>query len=217
MDTYPPPPWQLTGTSVQVIRLVDISRVQGLVPPELRILPVLPGKTLAVLYCARYSAPSTLAYHELLVAPAVVNIGRRVGFWISHIYVDNPASVRGGRHIWGLAKLLATFQWNDGDREVRVEHESSLLCRIAWNNGSTLARVPVVLPVISGRSKAFLHFSGTGSCRVGFRRAQIDVGGTLPDPGFSRARHAVLGDDLRLRIPAPIQLERSRSNDISSK
>jgi hypothetical protein len=203
MDTYPPVPWHLTGTSIQIIKLVDVSRVRALVPQQLRIVPLLPGKTLAVLYCARYSAQSTLAYHELLVAPAIVRDGGRVGFWISHIYVDSPASASGGQHIWGLPKQLATFHWNEADREVRVDRESSLLCRIAWSSGPTFARVPALLPVISGRSKARLFFSATGSCRIGFRRAQLDVGEALPDLGFARSRHAVLGSGLRLRVPAP--------------
>ena len=205
MDTYPPPPWHLTGTSVQVIKLVDVSRARRLVPQELRIFPVLPGKTLAVLYCARYSAQSTLAYHELLMAPAVVGTGGRMGFWISHIYVDDAASARGGRHIWGLPKQLATFHWNEADGEVRVDAESSLLCRMAWSSGRTFARIPAILPVIGGGSKGFLYFSGTGSCRAGLRRAQIEVGDALPDLGFARARHAVLGNDLRLRVRAPVR------------
>src|SRR5690348_3769306 len=101
---YPPAPWRLSGVSIQALQLVDSSVARELVPAGLRIVTVWPGKTLGVLYCASYEPPSVLRYHELLLAPALVATGGRIGFWISHIYVDDPASQAGGREIWGLPK-----------------------------------------------------------------------------------------------------------------
>jgi acetoacetate decarboxylase len=84
---------------MQALQLVDIPRARPFVPAALPIVPVFPGKSLGVMYLAAYGPGSALTYNELIVAPALARHGRRVGFWISHIYVDEPRSVAGGREI----------------------------------------------------------------------------------------------------------------------
>ncbi len=68
---YPPPPWTLKGGALQTLHLVDIQKVRPFVPPELHVVPILPGKTLGVVYLANYGAGSVLTYNELIVAPAL--------------------------------------------------------------------------------------------------------------------------------------------------
>ncbi len=46
-----------------------------------------------MLYLARYSHSPVGAYHEVIMSPAVVRIGLRLGFWISRITVDDDQSV----------------------------------------------------------------------------------------------------------------------------
>src|SRR6185437_1146643 len=120
-EPYPPAPWRLRGHSIQALRLIDSSIARDHVPAGLRVVTVWPGKTLAVLYCASYEPPSVLRYHELVVAPALVAAGGRIGFWISRIYVDDAISQAGGRGIWGLPKELASFTWQPDNREVAVQ------------------------------------------------------------------------------------------------
>ena len=43
---YPAPPWRLRGRALAVPRLVDMHHARPLMPRELAIVPVLPGKTL---------------------------------------------------------------------------------------------------------------------------------------------------------------------------
>jgi acetoacetate decarboxylase len=45
-----------------------------------------------------------LEYNELIIIAAVLGYKGKFGAWISHIYVDNPDSVAGGREIWGYLK-----------------------------------------------------------------------------------------------------------------
>lgn len=58
-----------------------------------------------------YEEPSTLTYHELLVARALASgeHGRRVS--ITDIWVDSPASVAGGRELWAIPKDLCDFTY----------------------------------------------------------------------------------------------------------
>lgn len=226
---YPPAPWHLKGVSVQAFRIVPVARVRASIPRELHIVPILPGKTLAVLYCARYSMPSTLAYSELIIAPALVRMNRRIGFWISRIFVDNQSSRLGGREIWHLPKGLADFAWNTPHREVSVSTGSQSLCRIAWQRGAmpALPRVRGALPVIArlpagaqdspkasgadpesmgGHPETWWRFMAAASCRPALRRAKIEVGPALTDLAFAGARHVVMGKGLRLHVPAPAAL-----------
>jgi acetoacetate decarboxylase len=198
---YPPAPWQLRGASVQAFRLVDVERARGLVPPDLRVVPVLPGRTIAVVYCARYGPGSSLLYSELAVAPALVESGGKLGFWISHIYVDNPSSVAGGREIWQLPKQLAHFAWNHAAREVAVTQDWQTLCRIAWKPRLPLFRLPLLAPILTqGNSTFWLR----GSCEFARCRAEISADPESPVAGlsFTSSRHVLAAPELTLTIPA---------------
>ena len=93
------------------------------------------GRTAGGVLLARYGDGATLGYDELIVFAGAVRAGGRRGMWVSHIYVDLPASVAGGRRIWGLPKELAEFGW--GPRAVSVH--GLLEARIS--------RAPVKAPV----------------------------------------------------------------------
>ena len=123
---YPAAPWQLYGTALQSLHAIDLTTARQFVPSDFEIVPVLPGKTLGSVYLSVYEPSSTLQYHELIVAPAIVRYRGKIGAWISHIYVDNPQSVAGGRNIWGLPKELADFTWND--RDIAVSQGDKSLC-----------------------------------------------------------------------------------------
>jgi acetoacetate decarboxylase len=125
---YPAAPWQLYGTALQSLHAIDLATARQFVPVDFEIVPVLPGKTVGSLYLSVYEPSSTLEYHELIVAPALVRYRGKIGAWISHIYVDNPVSVAGGRNIWGLPKELADFTWHD--RDLTVSQGNTLLCRV---------------------------------------------------------------------------------------
>lgn len=132
--SYPAAPWNLQGYALQTLHLVDFTLARSFVPPAAQIVSVFPGKTLGGVYLAQYGAGSVLQYSELIVVPALLRYGTQVGPWISHIYVDNPASVAGGREIWGLPKELAEFSWVMGERsQVTVYQQGTQLCNLSYN------------------------------------------------------------------------------------
>ena len=130
---YPQPPWTLQGYALQTLQPLDIQRVRPLVPPELEIVSVWPGKTLGGVYLSCYASGSVLEYSELIVIAAIAGYQGKFGGWVSHIYVDNPDSVAGGREIWGLPKELAEFTWEKGNRDrVTVRQGNRLLCSFSY-------------------------------------------------------------------------------------
>jgi acetoacetate decarboxylase len=66
----------------------------------------------------RYTA-GTLTYNELAVGP-LVRRGARTGALAHHIWVDNPASLWGGRQLWGIPKQLAEFIWRKNTLSVNA-------------------------------------------------------------------------------------------------
>ncbi len=157
--SYPSAPWHLDGTALASFQPIDLATAKQFIPINFDIVSVLPGKTLGCLYLSAYEPSSTLQYHELIVAPALVSYRGKIGAWISHIYVDNPQSVEGGRNIWGLPKQMADFTWND--RQVTVSKDRNCLCRVdlRWNYrchcGATSNLVEMFLAVWSGISYHF--------------------------------------------------------------
>ncbi len=72
--------------------------------PILNIVPVLPGKTLGVLYCACYGPASVLKYHELIIAPALVRRGTSHRILdISHL-TSTTQQLRGWQRDLGTAE-----------------------------------------------------------------------------------------------------------------
>lgn len=113
--SYPPQPWDLAG-----IGRVTIWRVPTTALPQLPggVRPwSVGGTSLAVTafvtYVDRPGRPSVMEYDELLAAVAVRH-GRRKALSITDIWVDSPASMAGGRALWGIPKDLADLAGADG-------------------------------------------------------------------------------------------------------
>jgi acetoacetate decarboxylase len=179
--TYPSAPWTLQGFAVQTLHLVDWAQARSFVPPDLDIISVLPGKTLGILYLASYGRGSVLAYNELIVVPALTRYRNHLGVWISHIYVDHPDSMAGGREIWGLPKELAQFTWYlDAQSHVLVRQAERVLCSLNYGRQRRLWRQPLFLPVLSILGADLLAFKGTVSAQLGLGKGQVDVPSESP-------------------------------------
>lgn len=97
---------------LMMIHLIDIGRVRHYIPEELDIVSIGCGKTIGLVFMTSMGPESTLPYHELIIAPALIRAGCTCGFYVTHIYVDNPKSQIGGIRNFGLPKQLAEFSWD---------------------------------------------------------------------------------------------------------
>jgi hypothetical protein len=123
----------------------------------------------------------TLTYHELVVF--------RPGFVVSHIYVDSPESMRGGRAIWRLPKELAEFTWSRTAVEVRQDGRLLLRARIRRREG----RIPLLIPGPA---------IGDGKLSVGWLRMRAAPAlATVEGFGLAGTRLALAGDGMRLFMP----------------
>lgn len=207
---YPRPPWRLRGAALFALRLVDLELARPFVPPGLRLLPVLPGKILGLLYFAAYGPGSDLEYSELIVAPCLVRRSLNSGFWVSHIYVDHPGSQAGGREIWGLPKELARFHWQVGEQALRVEARrgevglASLGGPLPWWGPA----LPLALPAISRLDGRALGFWGLALARLGFSSGRIEIPGESPLAalGLAGPCRVFYLDDLRFTARPPHRL-----------
>lgn len=170
--THPQPPWKLKGYGFLVLHWVDIDRVRPLIPQHLQIFSFFPGKTLGGVYVGLYEEGSTLRYSELIAVPALIYHQGKIGAWISHIYVDNPDSMAGGRTLWGLPKEMAQFEW-ETPSSVTIKQGDRLLCNLRshWN----LAGIehPIQVPAFSLLNSQLVQFSGQGNLK--WHWAGVDV------------------------------------------
>jgi hypothetical protein len=200
---YPQTPWQLQGYAFQAVQLVDTHRVRPLIPPELDILSVWPGKTLGGIYLSAYQSGSVLEYNELIVVAALVSYRGKFGSWISHIYVDSPDSVAGGREIWGLPKELAEFTW-DGDR-VTVRQGNQQLCSLSYNRQSFGWRQGLAASTFSTLGANLLSFKSEFESQFGLVSAELAVPAESPfaSLGLGQPWLTIHCDHLRLSVAAP--------------
>jgi len=204
--TYPPAPWTLKGYAVQTVQLVDIENCRPLIPPELEVVSVWPGKTIGGVYIAAYKAGSTLEYNELIVVAGMVNYSGQIGPWISHIYVDHPDSVAGGREIWGLPKELAEFTWERGENSsVMVRQGDRQLCSLNYTQPSFALPLNLAAPSFSSLAGDFLLFKGEFESRLGLVSGKLQVPLESPFASLNLGQPwlTVYADDLCLVANAP--------------
>lgn len=173
---YPPAPWHLQGFSLQTLHLLDVERVRPQVPAELKIVSILPGKTLGGVYVASYGKGSTLEYNELIVVNALVYQAGQIGAWVSHIYVDHPDSIAGGREIWGLPKQMAQFDWELEDvPSVKVKQDDRLLCvlRTRWQIPGW--QQPIAIPAFGLLHSHLLKIKGEGKLKLNLAGVDLTI------------------------------------------
>jgi hypothetical protein len=202
---FPPAPWRLEGAAIVAMKTVDIAIARSYVPRELTIMPVLPRKTLALMVVAGYGPGSALEYHELAVAPALTFSRGKIGFWISHIYVDDAASMAAGQQLWGLPKELAAFESSVDEKHLEVTRNGESLCLIRWNACPKLTKAPVFLPAMSSMRSRFSFFKASGKSRIGTCRAVITTAATSPfkSLGFDQCDRVFWSEQLKLNVTAP--------------
>ncbi|WP_279499316.1 acetoacetate decarboxylase family protein [Actinomadura rubrisoli] len=174
-------------------------------PPPL--VPLISTRHLALMLI-RYRE-GTLRYDEFMVA-SVVRRAHRVGLWTHHIWVDDPASLWGGRRIWGIPKRIAAFSWF-GDRSkehVRIRAETG---PIAALNLSRPTGLRPALPAIAG---GFGELDGdltyfVGHLRGPVHRAAMSVtewADVLPRLSRSTARPGIAVLPFRMTVCPPKRL-----------
>ncbi|HEV2148284.1 MAG TPA: acetoacetate decarboxylase family protein [Longimicrobiaceae bacterium] len=192
MADLPPMPWRLRVEGLVLITLhwVDVERVRALVPPELRIMRFLPGKTLGGLFLARYGPGSELEYDELIVSGATVWHAGRPAAWATHLFVDEARSVEGGRTLLGAPKHLAPFARDEGaGHRVRVGEGDRPVCRVLHRGRLRLWRQRVRLAALhrdvrdpSGRTVVAHGNELRG--RWGVTRAEVEIPERSPLQGL---------------------------------
>ena len=195
---YPPAPWRLRGEAVVVPVPVRVAAARRPVPADLPLVSVA-GRTAGGLLLASYGDGATLGYRELIVFAGTVRAGGHVGMWISHIYVDLPASVAGGRRIWGLPKELAEFAWLPG--RVGVAGLLDATVRLPRRT----APLPLLAPVFGRREGRLVFTASRGTLRGAPVRVRVEVppGSPFAGLGLQGRRLGLAGHGLDLPFGEP--------------
>jgi hypothetical protein len=173
--SYPEPPWELQGEMIVVPARVPQRRLGGVLLADYR--------------------SGILRYRELIV----FSHATARGMVVSHIYVDSPESMRGGRAIWGLPKELAEFDYDGRTFTARQDGATLLHARIRRRPGF----LPLVLPTpITSHAGDTI---GTARIKAAFALVTLTVPDSSPFAGLelNGTRLALAGDDLRLTMPVP--------------
>ncbi|NJK53965.1 MAG: acetoacetate decarboxylase family protein [Leptolyngbyaceae cyanobacterium SU_3_3] len=204
---YPQAPWALKGYAFLTLHLIDLAKASSFIPAELAIVPSIYGKTLGGIYLSQYTHGSDLIYSELIVVAGLIRRNGVVGSWISHIYVDNPDAMAGGRDLWGLPKQMAEFHWESGEMgQVTVRQEGQILCSLRSSGRLSLVRQRFSFPSFSLHDRTFLQFSSTAQANLAILRAKLDVPDTSPFGALIRSTPLLVmgADSLDLRVDTPI-------------
>ncbi|GAA1728464.1 acetoacetate decarboxylase family protein [Aeromicrobium alkaliterrae] len=174
-ETYPAEPWDLHGHAHVGVWLVPA----GAAPPphhagtrQLRLF----GRVVVAAAFFRYDEPSPLTYDEIM-ATQLVRDGWRPRVSITHIWVDSPASMAGGRALWAIPKDLAAFE--------RVTDRAYTAAGIGTLTLARLKALPFRLPlgfrIAQDRGGSLLTSPVAGSARVGVAKGfwTFDANGPL--------------------------------------
>lgn len=205
--TYPQAPWTLQGYAIGTLNLIDSEPLRSLIPPELDIISIFPGKTLGGVYLASYQQGSVLEYNELIIAAGLVSYSGKIGSWVTHIYVDNSDSVAGGREVWGLPKELAEFTWKQDESQfsVIVRQGNRQLCNLSYTRSSLGWRLPFTVSFFSALDSNFLEFKGQLESQIKLVSSKLAVPPESPFANLNLSQPWLTGycEDMRIQISAP--------------
>mgnify|MGYP003316945670 CR=1 FL=1 len=115
-DTYPPAPWSFRNARVMYQpTLVRVSAARAVTPRDGLTLLSLFGYTLGGVFVVDWTESPVGPYREVAVLSGLVARGLSIGAWASHIVVTTPASVGGGRAVFGLPTVLGSVEFNAGE------------------------------------------------------------------------------------------------------
>ena len=128
VQPYPDPPWDMHGFAVFCPFVV---RAETVAVPEGMTVVTRAGRAMGLFAYVRYEPPSPLSYREMIWMPAMVRHraadGRSLrGYWVSRMWVDSEASLRGGREIWAIPKTLARFDERDGGVRMHADYGTEI-------------------------------------------------------------------------------------------
>lgn len=208
-DDFPPAPWHLRGDAIMAWRLVPESAVRQLVPADVRIVCPWPGRTVAILYWARYSESPVGDYCEFILAPALTRSKGKAAFWISHIVVDNHVSLLAGRSIWSLPKTSGAFRW-DRAAGIDVQLDSlDLTARLSTKASRSHLRLPFAGPATSRYASLSKRFFAQGSAALSIATGSVELDVKdleLAQLGFNRPQTLCVLSNMKLTIGQPRQL-----------
>ncbi|KQY59133.1 hypothetical protein ASD11_05945 [Aeromicrobium sp. Root495] len=170
--SYPEEPWDLHGQALATSFLVPAERV-GTPPPGTRIVKI-GRRALVTTAFFRYEEPSPLQYDEIM-ATVLVRQGLRPRVWITHIWVDSPASRDGGRELWAIPKDLAEFGLVPPTSYVADGIGSATLRSVRALPG----RIPLGFRIAQERDGAALVTPVRGRVRLASARARWSFTGPL--------------------------------------
>jgi acetoacetate decarboxylase len=161
-----------------LLRLLRLREAQRNLPAHVRLVPVLPGRTLGVVFCGRYEAGSTLRYDELICSPGLARCRGRLGWWISDIFVNETQALAGGRTHWGLPKQYARFDWRPDCLAISVLAQPSGKVVLELSCPAEVVRrgalpIPLLAPALCDGARAGLRFWVRGHALVLPRRGAL--------------------------------------------
>lgn len=202
---YPPAPWHARGAAWWGLFQADVALPP--LPSGLQPLLLERSRAWVVVALIRY-LEGTLRYDELIVG-TFARRGGYVGLYVRQIWVDDLASLWGGRRIWGLDKQLATFRWHGSCVQVADAHGPIATLSVDART-ALLPRLPLVMPALGNRDGRWLWTLARTSARLG--RAQMRLHDWSERFGYqlpARPLLAIGGKPMRSLVPPPTALGRA--------
>ena len=129
----------------------------------------------------------TLQYDELIVGSMVLHRGR-FGLFVHHIWVDDLASLWGGRKIWGLNKQMAVFAREKNI--VKVSDADGLILALEVNQeNAILPALPMPMPSFGQLDGKSLFTTGKIKARLG--KAGMRIKDSTDRFGFQLAERPI--------------------------
>ena len=115
-NAFPPAPWSFSNARVMYQpTLVRISAARAVTPRDGLTLLSFFGYTLGGVFVVDWTDSPVGPYREVAVLSGLVARGLSIGAWASHIVVTTPASVGGGRAVFGLPTVLGSVDFKAGE------------------------------------------------------------------------------------------------------
>jgi hypothetical protein len=194
---YPPTPWRFRGKY-----WAGVFKTSSTIELPAGLKPVLNRRWLVVMLI-RY-LEGTLHYDELAFG-VLAHWKAYVGLYVPYIWVNDLASLRGGREIWGVPKVMADFAWEEKEEnKVCISDQEGPILTMEMENGGWL---PPVWSMMPGMGHVENHWTyGVSRMYARLRRTNLRIeqwSGRFPWQVSECPMFRIAASEFRATFPAP--------------
>lgn len=168
-----------------VFYLVPESKVRRLIPPQLKVIEVLPGYTVGGIYAAKYPSSERSSVSEFGVLPAYVKFGEKNGYFMHHFNVDvEKGSGQVGPGDDSAGETDCNWEITENKIDLTVYSGGSLMIQVRLRPILKSLPFSASIPLLCAKGENVVFMKNQFASNIGISMSSVSIPKSSPLKGF---------------------------------